>query len=119
MAGARYTAFGTKRRDTETKPVPCSSLSNRDSEDDVRSIINWAFACISACISCLTWTQGARAVEYNYLTTEKPTVLLSINDGEVPSLLAAYNPDIGSLEERVVVPAGGMVRVALELGAQE
>ncbi len=33
--------------------------------------------------------------------------------------LAAYHPDVGSVEERVVVPASGTVRVTLELGAQE
>ncbi len=60
----------------------------------MRSIIHWAFACIS----CLTWAQGARADEYNYVTTERPTVLLSINDGEVPSLMPTYNPTFNPTE---------------------
>ena len=33
--------------------------------------------------------------------------------------LAAYHPDLGALEERIVVPGGGTARVALELGARE
>ncbi len=33
--------------------------------------------------------------------------------------LAAYHPDLGALEERIVVPGGGTARVALELGAGE
>ena len=33
--------------------------------------------------------------------------------------LAAYHPDAGSLEERVVVPEAGTARVALELGGQQ
>jgi DNA-binding beta-propeller fold protein YncE len=63
----------------------------------VRSIIHWAFAFTS----CLTWAHGAHANEYNFVTTEKPTVLLSINDGEVPALFAAYNPTLNPAE---VVP---------------
>ena len=94
MTGSPHTAFGIKRPDTKTKSVSCSSLSNHHSEDDVRLIIHWAFACIS----CLTWTHGALADEYNFVTTEQPTVLLSINDGEVPSLLPAYNPTFNPSE---------------------
>jgi len=30
--------------------------------------------------------------------------------------LAAYHPDLGSLEEQVVVPAGGTARVVAQLG---
>ncbi len=30
--------------------------------------------------------------------------------------LAAYHPDLGSLEERIVVRAGGTARVSLRLG---
>ena len=33
--------------------------------------------------------------------------------------LTAYHPDLGSLEERVVVPAGGTARVLLELGGPQ
>ncbi len=33
--------------------------------------------------------------------------------------LAAYHPDLGSLEERIVVLGGGTARVLLQLGAQE
>ena len=33
--------------------------------------------------------------------------------------LAAYHPDLGTLEERVVVPEGGTARVALQLGGPQ
>ena len=61
----------------------------------MRSIIHWAFAFVS----CLSWTHGARADEYNYITTEKPTILLSINDGELPSLLPSFNPTYNPIEQ--------------------
>ena len=34
-------------------------------------------------------------------------------------MLAAYHPDLGSLEERVAVSEGGTVRVALQLGGPQ
>ena len=47
---------------------------------------------LSFMVSCQD-QQGALSDEHNYVTTEQPIILFSINDGEVPSILPHLSPE--------------------------